>query len=85
MSAGMGLILSALVGGVIGFLAGLLLRKKGFGHLLNFFLGLVGGFTGGSFFYLITLIKYDISYQLLFALLGAVFLLWTVFLIKRKG
>jgi Transglycosylase associated protein. len=79
-----GFILSALVGGLIGFLAGMLMKNKGFGHVLNTIIGLIGGFAGGCLFYVITLVTYTIPYQLIFAVVGAVLMMWMIFLMKRK-
>lgn len=79
-----GFILSALIGGLIGWLAGMTIKDKGFGHFWNIVVGLVGGFAGGCLFYVITLIQYTMLSQLFFAVLGAVLLMWMVFLVKRK-
>lgn len=79
-----GFILSALAGGLIGWLSGLLIKGGGFGHLWNTVIGLIGGFAGGCLFYVITLITYTIPYQLIFAAVGAILMMWMVFLMKRK-
>lgn len=79
-----GFVLSALVGGLIGWLAGLLIKGEGFGHIWNTVIGLIGGFAGGCLFYVITLITYTIPYQLIFAGVGAVLMMWMVFLMKKR-
>ena len=78
-----GFILSALIGAMIGWLAGFLIQGKGFGTLWNIVIGLLGGFTGGCLFYVITLIQYKLLYHLIFGVLGALGIMWVVILIKR--
>ncbi|MBE2272220.1 MAG: GlsB/YeaQ/YmgE family stress response membrane protein [Anaerolinea sp.] len=46
----MGLILPLIIWGVIGWLAGQLLRGRGYGVLVNIALGLAGGIVGGILF-----------------------------------
>lgn len=49
----MGLIVSLIVGGVAGFLAGRMMKSKSEGVIWNIILGLVGGFFGGWIFSLL--------------------------------
>ncbi len=79
-----GFILSALVGGLIGWLGGMLMKGGGFGTVWNIIIGVIGGFVGGCLYYIITLIQYSIPYQLIIALMGAVLMLWLASLLKKK-
>ena len=46
----MDLLVSVLIGAVAGWLAGLLMKSKSTGVVINIILGIVGGFVGGWLF-----------------------------------
>ena len=51
----MNLILFLIIGGVAGWLAGLIMKGRGFGVLANIGIGIVGSFIGGLVFSLLGL------------------------------
>ena len=79
----MNLILFIIIGAVAGWLAGVIMKGKGFGFWLNLLVGIVGGFLGGwlcgSFFSGLGIVG-----SLIAAVIGAVILLWIISLIKKK-
>ena len=87
----LGLLLFILIGAVAGWLAGIILKGKGFGFLLNCVIGIVGSFFGGWLFktlgisFLGTVIAggWTIG-SLVAAVVGAIILLWIISLIKKK-
>ena len=46
----MGIILYLLIGAVAGWLAGLIMKGRGFGLFGNIIVGIIGGFIGGFLF-----------------------------------
>ncbi len=75
-----GLIWFLIIGAIAGFLAGKIMKGKGFGLLGNIAVGVVGAFVGGFLFRVIGLT----SYGLISATVGAVVLVWVVGIIKKK-
>ena len=73
------------IGGVAGYLAGLVMKGKGFGVIVNIIVGIVGGFLGGWLFKQLKLsIGGDTIGPLVTAFVGAVVLLFIIGLIKNK-
>jgi uncharacterized membrane protein YeaQ/YmgE (transglycosylase-associated protein family) len=66
------------IGIVAGFLAGKIMRGKGYGVLMDLLLGLVGAVVGGFVFSLLGLHAYGLVGQLVIATAGAVMLIWLV-------
>ncbi|MGP4845036.1 GlsB/YeaQ/YmgE family stress response membrane protein [Marinobacter sp. 1Y8] len=79
----MNLILFLLIGGVAGWLAGLIMKGRGFGVLANIGIGIVGSLVGGFLFGLLGLSSHGTIGALVTATAGAVFLLWIVSVIKK--
>lgn len=79
----MNLILFLIIGGVAGWLAGLIMKGRGFGVLANIGVGIVGSLLGGFLFSLLGLSSHGMIGSLVTATVGAVFLLWIVSLIKK--
>ena len=85
----MNLIVWLVIGGVVGWVAGLLLQNSGNGIILNVVVGIVGAFLGGwllgpLFNHSSTINQADFSLPgLAVSLLGAVILLAIVNLIRR--
>lgn len=81
----MGIIMWLIVGGLIGWLASLIMRTNGQqGIFLNIIVGIVGAFLGGLILSGGTINQGDISVtSILVSLLGAVILLAIVNLVRR--
>jgi uncharacterized membrane protein YeaQ/YmgE (transglycosylase-associated protein family) len=73
-----------LIGIVAGFLAGLIMKGRGFGLWINLLVGIVGGVLGGWIFGLLGITYNGIAGNLICATLGAVVLLFLVSLVKKK-
>ena len=81
----MGFILWLIIGGVIGWLASIVMRTDAQqGIFLNIIVGIIGAFIGGLLFSRGNLNAYDFSIpSLLVAFVGAVILLAIVNLVRR--
>ena len=81
----MGIVWVILIGIAAGFLAGVLMKGKGFGWVINLLLGLAGAFIGGWLLGALGLNLGDgIIGSLLAAVFGAVVLILIVNLFKKK-
>ena len=79
----MGLIGAIIIGGIAGWLAGMIMKGKGQGILMNIVIGIVGGFIGGFLFGLLGMGgDTNLIGSLVVATVGAVILLWIVNKIK---
>ena len=81
----MGIISWIIVGGIAGWLAGLIVKGSGSGIFLNIVIGIVGAFIGGILMNLIGdvgITGFNI-WSLLVALVGAIVLLLVVSLFRR--
>ncbi len=80
-----GLIMTVVTGAVAGWLAGLILKGKGMGFIMNAVVGIIGAFVGS---YLFNLIGFSISGGLIGAIItstaGAVVLLAIVGFLKKS-
>ncbi|MGO4909379.1 GlsB/YeaQ/YmgE family stress response membrane protein [Pseudorhodobacter sp. W20_MBD10_FR17] len=82
--AAQGLILILIIGGVAGWLAGLIVKGYGFGLLGNIVVGIVGALVAGWIFPMLGLgFGGGILASILHATIGAVVVLFLVRLIKR--
>jgi uncharacterized membrane protein YeaQ/YmgE (transglycosylase-associated protein family) len=72
------LIWEICIGILAGFLAGKIMRGKGYGVLIDLLLGLVGSVLGGMVFGLIGLVAYGLVGRLVISTAGAVMLIWLV-------
>jgi uncharacterized membrane protein YeaQ/YmgE (transglycosylase-associated protein family) len=79
-----GLLWTILIGIFAGFLAGHVVRGRGFGLLVDLLVGIVGSILGGWLFSLVGLAAYGLIGRLFTAFIGACILLWLVRAIKRK-
>ncbi|HEY4838131.1 MAG TPA: GlsB/YeaQ/YmgE family stress response membrane protein [Candidatus Acidoferrales bacterium] len=70
------------IGILAGFLAGKLMRGRGFGVLVDLLVGIVGSFIGGWVFGMLGIGAYGLIGQLLVSLVGALLLLFLIRLIK---
>jgi uncharacterized membrane protein YeaQ/YmgE (transglycosylase-associated protein family) len=79
----MGWIWVILIGIVAGWLAGKIMRGKGFGLIVDLLLGIVGAWLGGYLFAVVGLASYGLIGRLLMSLVGAMILLFLIRLIKK--
>ncbi|WP_308388445.1 GlsB/YeaQ/YmgE family stress response membrane protein [Acidithiobacillus sp. AMEEHan] len=80
------LIVFLLIGGIAGWLAGLLIRGRGFGIIGDIVVGVVGAFIGGFLLTavgLAALFGAGIIGSIIVAVIGAVVLLFIIKLIKK--
>jgi uncharacterized membrane protein YeaQ/YmgE (transglycosylase-associated protein family) len=77
-------LLFLLIGLVAGWLAGKIVKGKGFGFIGNLVVGVVGALLGGWLFDLLNLPQGGLVLSLIAALVGAIILLWLVGLIFKK-
>ena len=73
-----------ILGGFVGWLAGLAFRRRGFGCLGNVVVGVIGALVGGLFFRLVGWHLGGLIGSLFTAFVGAVLLLVVVGLFKKK-
>lgn len=79
-----GLIIFLAIGAVAGWLAGILMKWKGFGLLGNIIVGVIGAIIGGYVFGLLGISAGGIIGSIVTATAGAVLLLFIVRMIKKK-
>ncbi len=79
----MGMIVFLIVGVVAGFLAGKIMKGKGFGLLGDLVLGVIGAFVGGWLFGMLGFLPVGIIGTLISATAGAVILLFVIRLLKK--
>ena len=79
----MGWIWWIIIGAVAGWLAGKLMRGRGFGFIVNLLVGIAGAVIGGWVFGLLGIAAGGIIGSLVTALVGAILLLWIISLFKR--
>ena len=72
-----------IIGGLAGWLAGTLMKGKGFGIIGNIIIGIIGGLIGGFLFGLLGITTGGLVGALITALVGAVVLIYIVGLIKK--
>ena len=81
----MNFILFLLIGALAGWLAGNIMKGRGFGLLGNMVVGIVGAFIGGFLFRAVGLASYGLVGSLITATVGAVVLLFLIGLIKKNN
>ncbi|MDR5788231.1 MULTISPECIES: GlsB/YeaQ/YmgE family stress response membrane protein [unclassified Caballeronia] len=80
-----GIILSLIIGGVAGWLAGLIMNGGGFGVIVDILVGIVGGVIGGWLFSTLGIsFGGGILGTLITAVIGAVVLLFVIRLFRRR-
>jgi len=77
------LIWMLVIGAIAGWLAGLVMKGRGFGILGNIVVGIVGAVIGGFLFNALGIAFWGLLGSLLVAFIGAVILLFIVGLIRR--
>lgn len=81
----MNVIWFLLIGLVAGWLAGIVLKGRGFGLVANLVIGVLGAVLGGFLFGLIGVQSYSLLGSLVMATVGAVVLLLIVGMLKRAS
>ena len=80
-----GIIMMLLIGSIAGWLAGLIMKGKGMGFIINALLGIAGAFVGN---YVFGLIGFSVGSGLISIIFtstaGAVFLLFIVGILKKS-
>ncbi len=77
-----GLIVFIIIGGIAGWLAGLIMKGRGFGLPVNILVGVVGAFIGGFLMGILGFSATHLLGQIISATIGAVVLLYVVRLIR---
>jgi len=72
------------IGLVAGWLAGLLMKGKGFGLVGNLIVGVIGAVAGGMIFDAIGVEAGGLIGSIIVAVVGAVILLFAISMIKKK-
>jgi uncharacterized membrane protein YeaQ/YmgE (transglycosylase-associated protein family) len=78
-------ILFLIIGALAGWLAGQIMKGRGFGVIGNIVVGVVGAFIGGLLFRLLGFAAFGLLAQLIMATVGAVILLWIVAYVRKKN
>jgi len=78
-----GLIAFLIIGVLAGWIAGQIMKGRGFGPLGNLAVGVVGAFLGGFLFNILGLSAAGFVGSLIMAVVGAVVLLFVVSVIKK--
>lgn len=79
------MLYTILIGALVGFLAGKIMKGGGFGAIKNIILGIVGGFVGGWLFKQFNLSLFDgLIGDLVQGLIGALVILFVFGLFKKK-
>jgi uncharacterized membrane protein YeaQ/YmgE (transglycosylase-associated protein family) len=79
----MWLIWTIVIGILAGYIAGLIMKGRGMGVLVDLLVGIVGSVLGGWLFAIVGLAAYGLIARLIMAVVGAVVLLWLVRALKR--
>jgi uncharacterized membrane protein YeaQ/YmgE (transglycosylase-associated protein family) len=80
----MGFIWFLIIGGLAGWLAGLIMKGRGFGLFGNIIVGIIGGLIGGFLFGVLGFTSTSVIGSLITALVGAIVLLFIVGLIRKS-
>jgi uncharacterized membrane protein YeaQ/YmgE (transglycosylase-associated protein family) len=77
------LIAFLIIGGLAGWIAGLISKGSGFGILGDIIVGIVGAFLGGICFGLLGIVAFGFVGRLVFAVIGALLFLWLLRFIRK--
>jgi uncharacterized membrane protein YeaQ/YmgE (transglycosylase-associated protein family) len=72
-----------LIGGLAGWIGGLISKGEGFGVAGNIIVGVIGAFLGGFCFGLLGITAHGFVGRLIFAVLGALAFIWLLRFIKK--
>jgi uncharacterized membrane protein YeaQ/YmgE (transglycosylase-associated protein family) len=73
-----------LIGLIAGWLAGKVMRGRGYGVLVDILVGIVGSFLGGFVFGILGIYAGSLLGRIIVAFLGAVILIWLVRKLGRR-
>jgi uncharacterized membrane protein YeaQ/YmgE (transglycosylase-associated protein family) len=73
-----------IIGGIAGWIAGLIMQGSGFGIPINILVGIIGAVIGGWLFTLLGVATYGLLGSLITAVLGAVLLLFILSMFSRR-
>ncbi len=79
----MHIIAFLIIGLLAGWLAGKIMKGRGFGLLGNIVVGWIGAFIGGFLFDLVGVTAYGFIGSVITATVGAIVLLWLIGLFKK--
>jgi len=80
-----GLLVALLIGAIAGFLAGQIMKGRGFGVVGNIIVGILGAITFGFLFGNFNLLNSEILNEIVGGTIGAVILLFIIGLIKKAA
>jgi uncharacterized membrane protein YeaQ/YmgE (transglycosylase-associated protein family) len=78
------LLIFLVIGAIAGWLAGTIMKGRGFGLLGNIIVGIVGALIGGFVFGLLGIIANSLIGSIVTAVAGAIILLYLVDIIKKS-
>ena len=78
-----GLIWTVVIGLIAGWLAGKVMKGRGYGVLMDIVLGIVGGVIGRFVFGLLGLSSWNVIGSIIVSFVGAVILIWLVRQLKK--
>ena len=81
----MNFILFLIIGALAGWLAGQIMKGRGFGVIGNILVGVVGAFIGGFLFRVFGFAAFGLIAQLIMATIGAIILLWIAGYVRKKN
>jgi uncharacterized membrane protein YeaQ/YmgE (transglycosylase-associated protein family) len=81
----MNFILFLIIGALAGWLAGQIMKGRGFGVIGNILVGVVGAFIGGFLFRVLGFAAFGLIAQLIMATIGALILLWIAGYVRKKN
>ena len=79
----MNLLWLLIIGLIAGYLAGVIMKGKGFGLVGNLVVGVIGAIIGGFVFNALGIAAAGIIGSLIAAFVGAIILLWVISLVKK--
>jgi len=80
----MNFILFLIIGAIAGWIAGRVMKGRGFGFIGNLIVGIIGAFIGGFVFGLLGIATYGLIGALISSLAGAIILLWIIGIVKKS-
>jgi uncharacterized membrane protein YeaQ/YmgE (transglycosylase-associated protein family) len=78
-----GLIWTLVIGLIAGWLAGKVMKGRGYGVLMDIVLGIVGGMIGRFVFGMLGLASWNVIGSIIVSFVGALILIWLVRQLKR--
>ena len=78
-----GLIWTLVIGLIAGWLAGKVMKGRGYGVLMDIVLGIVGGMIGRFVFGMLGLASWNVVGSIIVSFVGALILIWLVRQLKR--